>query len=407
MKIFDYKYKAKRMKDGKIVYGMTEAPSKALAEKFLLETGLKTIDVEQKKSYLGIINRITIGSIIKERDIIFYLRQLASLIKAGIQLNEACEILATQQTDKNVRRIYYGIYYEVNSGQTLSDSYRQYPKEFPELLVSMVEIGEKTGELYPVLIDMVDYMEKQFRLKSSIKSTLMMPIIYMVVATGVAIFILVGVLPSFKGMYDSLGGELPGVTLAFMALGDFLFAHWWKLLLFIASFITIYTYLFKKNRKFERFMSMVYVKTPIFGSLIKLNNLSRIASTLSQMLSKHVPLQDALSTTYDTVTNRVYKDLVIQAQKNVTSGEYMSAAFSDHYAVEVVFARMVSVGEKTGELDRMLHSLAMFYDEDSDIQIEKLKKALEPLLLIFIYALVVMMILAIMLPSLQLSSQIG
>lgn len=407
MKIFDYKYKAKRMKDGKIVHGMTEAPSRALADKFLLESGLKSIDIEKKKSYLAIVNRITIGSIIKERDLIFYLRQMASLIKAGIQLNEACEILATQQTDKNVRRIYYGIYYEVNSGQSLSDSYREFPKEFPELLISMVEIGEKTGELYPVLIDMVDYMEKQFRLKSSIKSTLMMPIIYMVVASGVAVFILVGVLPSFKGMYDSLGGELPGVTLAFMALGDFLFAHWWKILIGLFSFTTIYTYLFRTNKKFERFMSMVYVRTPIFGALIKLNNLSRIASTLAQMLSKHVPLQDALSTTYDTVTNRVYKDLVIQAQKNVTSGEYMSAAFNDHYAVEVVFARMVSVGEKTGELDRMLKSLAMFYDEDSDIQIEKLKKALEPILLLFIYALVVMMILAIMLPSLQMSDQIS
>ena len=407
MKIFDYKYKAKRLKDGKIVYGMTEAPSRALADKFLMETGLKSIDIYKKTSYLAILNRITLDKIIKERDLIFYLKQLASLLKAGIKLNEASEILATQQTDKNVRRILYGIYYEVNSGQTLSDSYREYPREFPKLLIAMVEVGEKTGELYPIINDMVNYLEKQYRLKSSIRSTLMLPIIYMVVASAVAVFILIGVLPQFKSMYDSLGGELPGITTFFMDVGDFLILHWWKLVLGLISAILGYKTLHTKSIGFERFMASLFIRLPIFGDLIKLNNLSRISSTLSQMLNKHVPLQDALATTFDTVDNRVYKDLIVQAQKNVTSGEYMSDAFENHYAVEVVFSRMVNVGEKTGDLDRMLHSLSSFYDEDSDVKIERLKKALEPLLLLFVYALVVMMILAVMLPSLYMSSQIG
>ncbi len=406
MKIFDYKYKAKRMRDGKIVRGRTEGPSKVIVDQFLFENGLRALEIERYKSIYGALNRITLSKVIKEKDLIFYLKQLASLLRSGVKINEACEILAAQQTNKNVRRILFGVYYAVNSGQSFSDALKEHPREFPKILVSMIEVGEATGDLDEVLNEAVEYFEKQYRLKMSIRSTLMLPVIYLVVAVGVAIFLMVGVMPQFEGMYDTLGGDLPGVTILFMNVGDFIRTNALFILLGLLVLIAIGILVYRRFYKVQYTLSKLAIKMPIFGELVKLNNLSRIASTIAEMLKNHVPLQESIKNTYELIDNRVYQELLIRAQKNVTSGEYMSRAFEHHYASEVVFNRMMGVGERTGELGKMMNNLSDFYDEDSDIKIEQMKAALQPILLIFIYILIIIMILAVMLPSLALSDQL-
>ena len=271
----------------------------------------------------------------------------------------------------------------------------------------MVQVGERTGDLKTTLKDIVKYFESQYRLKTSIKSTLMMPAIYLVVGLMVAVFIMVFVMPNFESMFDSVDGvKMPAITQFFMDTGDFITESWYVLLFGGASFITLFILSKKRFVKFQIFLSYIAIKMPIIGSVVQMNNLSRIASTLSQMLNNHVALQDSLATTYDTINNRIYKDLIVQAQKNVNNGDYMSLAFEGHYAVEVVFSRMVSVGERTGDLGKMLKNLSAFYDEDSDVKIERLKKGLEPILLIFIFTLVVIMLLAVMLPSLSFTEQV-
>jgi type II secretory pathway component PulF len=407
MKIYDYKYRARSLKDGKIQKGFTEAPSKAMVEKYLIEQSLKPIEIYQQKSLLQALNRVTFGKVMNDRALIFYLKQLASLLNAGVKLNEASEILATQQKDKAIRRILYGIYYEVNSGQTLAESYKAYPVEFPNILISMIQVGEKTGDLKGAVGEIVDYFEKQYRLKNSIRSTLMMPVIYLTVAFLVAIFLFVSVMPQFEGMFSSMPDvKMPPVTRAFIDFGVFFRSN--ALLIgvgFVAMIIGL-NMMARYSTSFRRLMSIIAIRFPILGQVVVLNNLSRIASTLSQMLNNHVPLQECLATTYDTINNRIYKELIVQAQKNVNSGEYMSQAFEGHYGVEVVFVRMISVGERTGELGQMLENLSNFYDEDSEVKLDRLKKSLEPILLIFIFGLIVVMLLAIMLPSLQFTEQL-
>ncbi len=407
MKIYDYKYRARRLKDGKIVKGITEAPSKAMVEKFLVEQSLKPIEVYQQKSLLQSLDRITFGKVINDRNLIFYLKQLASLLNAGVRLNEASEILATQQKNKAVRRILYGIYYEVNSGQTLAEAYKEYPLEFPNILVSMVQVGEKTGDLKGAVNQIVDYFEKQYRLRNSIRSTMMMPIIYMIVAFVVAGFLMVVVMPQFEDMFNSMPNiEMPGITRFFISVGLFIRGYAVFIVIAILLLILLIRMLVRNSSQFRRFLSYLAIKTPIIGSVVILNNLSRIAATLSQMLNNHVPLQESLATTYETVNNRIYRDLIVEAQKSVNAGEYMSSTFEDHYAVEVVFTRMISVGERTGELGQMLKNLSDFYDEDSEVKLDRLKKSIEPVLLIFIFALILIMILAVMLPSLSFTEQL-
>lgn len=407
MKIYDYKYRAKRLKDGKVVKGMTEAPSKSMVDKFLQESGLKPIEIFQQDSWVQKVNRITLGKVIKERDLIFYLKQLSSLLKAGVKLNEASEILATQQTNKNIRRILYGIYYEVNSGQTLADSFKEYPNDFPQILVAMVGVGERTGDLKSAIAQIITYFENQYRLKSSISSTMMMPVIYMIVGLIVAVVLMVFVMPQFEEMFATVDNvKMPFITKLFIDSGNAVKNNFMLMFLGLIGLIVGFKVLKAKSNKFQTFLSYVAIKMPVIGSVTKLNNLSRIASTLSQMLNNHVPLQDSLATTYDTIGNKVYKDLIVQAQKNVNAGEFISKVFENHYAVEVVFARMVSVGERTGDLGRMLKSLSSFYDEDSEIKVERLKKAIEPILLIFIFSLVVVMLLAVMLPTFSFTSQL-
>ena len=407
MKIYDYKYRARRLKDGKIVSGFTEAPSKAMVDRFLQEQSLKPIEIYQQNSLWQSFQRISFGKVINERDLIFYLKQLASLLNAGVKLNEASEMLATQQTNKAIRRILYGIYYEVNSGQTLAEAYREYPNDFPNILVSMVQVGEKTGDLKGAINEIVDYFESQYRLKSSIQSTLMMPVIYLIVAVLVGVFLLIFVMPQFESMFASRDNvEMPAVTEFFINFGNFAREYALLILLGLAIFVALFYILLKRSKSFRKFLSYLAIKAPVIGQVVVLNNLSRIASTLSQMLNNHVPLQESLATTYDTVGNRIYKDLIVQAQKNVNAGDYMSQAFEDHYAVEVVFTRMISVGERTGELGQMLKNLSDFYDEDSEVKIDRLKKTLEPILLIFIFTVIVVMLLAIMMPSLSFAQQI-
>jgi len=406
MKLYDYKYKAKRMRDGKIVKGTTEGPSKAIVDQFLFENGLRALEIERYTSLIGRLNRITLNKVFSEKELIFYLKQLASLLRSGVKINEASEILAAQQSNKNIRRILFSIYYSVNSGQSLSDALKEHPREFPKILVSMIEVGEHTGDLDEVLNEAVDYFEKQYRLKSSIRSTLMLPVIYLTVAIGVAIFLMVGVMPQFEGMYETLGGDLPGVTIFFMNIGNFMRDNALFLIGGLTLLIAGIVVLKKRSYRVQYFFSTVAIKMPIFGELIKLNNLSRMASTIAEMLNKHVPLHETLTTTHEVLDNRVYQELIRTSRKNIIGGEYMSRAFENHYASEVVFYRMMSVGERSGELGRMMQNLADFYDEDSDIKVERLKSALEPILLIFIYALIIIMILAVMLPSLALSDQL-
>ncbi len=406
MQIHDYKYKAKRMKDGKVVKGTTEGPTKASVDQYLFDNGLRAIEIERFSSVIAKLNRITLGKVISEQDLIFYLRQLSSLLRSGVKINEATEILATQQTNKNARRIMYGIYYSVNSGSSLSDAFKEFPKEFPRVLVAMIGVGEAMGDLDEILDDVVDYFEKQARLKASIKSTVMMPIIYLVVAIGVAAFLMVGVLPQFEGMYEGMGGELPGVTVFFMNVSNFFQDNILYIIVGLIAFIIGFRMLYKKNIKVQRFFSVIAIRMPIFGEVVKLNNLSRIASTIAQLLKSHVPLQDSITTTQNTVQNRVYKELLSESRKAVTGGDNMSSVFEHHYASETVFNRMMNVGERSGDLGKMMKNLSNFYDEDSEVKVERLKRALEPLLLIFIYALIVVMILAVMLPSLQLSDQL-
>jgi type II secretory pathway component PulF len=407
MKIYDYKYRAKRLKDGKIVKGITEAPNKAMVDKFLQEQGLKPIEINLKKSVMQAVNRITVGKVIKDKDLIFYLKQLSSLLRAGVKLNEASEMLATQQTNKAVRRILYGIYYEVNSGATLADAYKAYPREFPGILVSMVAVGERTGDLKGTLNDIVDYFEGQFRLRSSIQSTMMMPVIYLTVAIIVGVVLMIFVMPQFEDMFGAVDGvTMPPITRFFIDFGNFMKEYILFLIVGLLGFVILLRIAYKRFYPIQKLFSYIAIKAPVFGDVVMLNNLSRISNTLSQLLNNHVPLQDSLATTYDTVTNKVYKEIVVEAQRNVNNGDYMSRAFSDHYAVEVVFARMVGVGERTGELGRMLKSISEFYDDDSEIKIERLKKGLEPIMLIFIFSLVVVMLLAVMLPSLSMTSQI-
>ena len=401
MKIFDYKYRARRLKDGKVVKGSTEAPNKNMVDKYIQERGMKPIEIYQQRSLFGELSRISFGNVMKERDLIFYLKQLTSLLNAGVKLNEASEILATQQTNKQIRRILYGIYFEVNSGTTLADAYKDYPADFPDILVSMVRVGEKTGDLRSSLVEIVSYFETQYRIKTSIKQTMMMPLIYLVVAFAVAIFIFVYVMPQFEGMFSELGEGLPGVTKLFIDIGNFLKANAFYLAGGMIAVISTFVILMKKSKTFQRFLAYLAIKFPIIGSIVKLNNLSRIAATLSQLLNSHVPLQECLVTTYDILGNQIYRDLIIQAQKNVNAGDYMSAAFEGHYAVEVVFTRMISVGERTGDLGNMLTNLSKFYDEDSTVKIDRVRKLLEPVMMIIIFSVVVVMLLAIMLPSLS------
>lgn len=400
----NYKYRARRF-DGKEVKGKIEAPTKKQAAQMLADKRLEPLEINQYFSLYAKFDQIQINKVINDKTLVFLLKQLGALLDAGVRVYEAIEILASQQDNRFIRRILFDIYFQVAAGANLSDAMDAYPKEFPDMLRNLIRVGEKAGELEKIVNQSAEYFEKQLRIKSSIKSAMMLPVVYSILAGAVMIGMLIWVIPGYVSLFIGLDAELPTVTLLFVKLSDFMTNH---ALLFFGSLIgllvSLYLIFFKTNGG-KNFIDVFTLKIPIFGNIVQISNLSRIASTLAQLVQSGVHSLEAVDVTKGVIDNHIYKDILTQCSRNIRNGDGMSLAFANHWAVSPVVPKMIAIGEKSGELDQMLLNLSSFYDSDIDIKVENLKKSIEPILLVLIYAVVGSMIIAVMFPMFSLMSQ--
>lgn len=396
-----------RTRDGKVKRGTIEGSSRNDAIRKLRQEGISPREVEETKP--SIFNRdIAIGgNRVKTEDFIIYCRQFATLIRAGISIVESTNILASQTESKALQKVLVEVERDVSGGMPFSEAAEKHPKAFPTLFGNMIRAGEMTGNLDETLERMADYFEKQHSLKKKIQSTLSYPGVLSVLIIGVVIFMLVYIIPQFTEIYDSLGGELPAMTVMILAVSEFMQKMWWLILLVIAAAIFAFMFSYKNNRQFNYTVHVMVLKMPIFGKLLQKAAIARMTRTLSSLFASAVPILQALEIVARVVENPVISKVVLEARENLETGGSLSEPLEAHWVFPPIVHQMVAIGEETGSLDYMLEKIADFYEEDVDRTVDTLQSLIEPLMIVLLAVVVGFIVAAIMIPMFTMFTEIS
>lgn len=406
MELRNYRFLATNA-DGKTIKGNIEALNRGVVVKYLQSKNYTIQNIKEYNNLLTKLDKFTFGRLLNQKQLIFFLKQLGSLLNAGIKLISALELLSLQQENRNQRKVYFELYQQINNGLSFSRALSKRPKDFPSLLVQMIEVGELSGELGITVEKMAEYYETQLKVQTEIKGALRMPIIYLSAAIIISIGMLLFVFPNITGLFQSFeGAKLPGITLMFLNVGEFLKAY--ALLIFGSIFILVIIIMLlnKYVTKVHRALTVFTLNIPIFGSLIQMNNQIMIANALAQMLSNGVNSLKALQTVKNILSNVVYRELLAKTMKYIEDGKPFSRAFEESNYIDPIMARMMSTGEKTGNIPKLMENLSTYYNGITELRVQQLKNSIQPILLIIVYAIVGVLIIAIMLPMLTLGSQI-
>lgn len=393
-----YRYQA-RSRDGKLASGRLESENEQEALLELKQMDLVVFDIRRLNPLLH--KDIYFGSPIKNKDFVIFLRQFSTLIDAGITLVDATEILAEQSNSKALREALEEVKEHIEEGEPLSNALGRFPKLFPELLVSMVNAGEVSGRLDEILDRMATYYEKQYQLKQKVITALTYPAVIGVLAALITIFLMVFLVPVFSDMFISFDQELPAYTQLVLNMSEAMGAVWWMLILLIILAVMVVRTL-NKQEKFAVIFDTMKLKVPIFGLFIQKAALARMTQTLSSLLNSSVPILEAVMITEKVVENRVIKKVLRDSHKSLEEGESLAAPMEEHWVFPKLITQMIAVGEATGSMDEMLKKVAQFYEEELEEAADKLKALIEPVMIIFLAAVVGAIVLAIVIPMFSL-----
>ncbi|RZL90442.1 MAG: type II secretion system F family protein, partial [Variovorax sp.] len=359
-----------RDRNGKPVRGEMRASGENQVQASLRRQGVLPTKIRKRKT--------SSGKPIKPKDIAIFTRQLATMMKAGVPLLQAFDIVGRGNANRSVSKLLNDIRADVETGTSLSSAFRKFPKYFNNLYCNLVEAGEAAGILEELLDRLATYMEKTEGIKSKIKSALMYPISVVVVAFVVVAIIMIFVIPAFKNVFSSFGAELPAPTLFVMAISEFFVAYWWLIFGVIGGGLYFFMQAWKRNAKVQRVMDRVLLKIPIFGSLIDKSCIARWTRTLATMFAAGVPLVEALDSVGGASGNTVYSDATIKIQQEVSSGTSLTAAMTNANLFPSMVIQMTAIGEESGSIDHMLGKAADFYESEVDDMVAGLSSLMEP-----------------------------
>lgn len=385
---------------GKKVKGQIQSPNKHAAVTELTGRGLILRSIQERPETL-LTKEFFIGRPVKLEDFVIFCRQFATLIRSGIQIDQALGILEDQTTSKYLKRALGEVYHQVRSGRSLSSSMAQHPKIFPEMFVHMIESAEASGSMEEVLLRMADHYEKEHKTVEKIKSAMTYPIIVLVVAIAVLIFLLTNIVPKFTAMFADLGAELPLITKFIMALSDFVQASW--LLIFIVAIGLVVGLRFAlRDEQIRYHWDGLKFKIPVFGSVIQKAAIARMARTMASLFASAVPVMQTLAISQKVVGNKVLAGVLDDASNSLAQGKQLSEPFRESKMFPKMVIQMLTIGEETGQVDNMLVKIAEFYEEEVEQNVDRLKAMLEPVMMLFLAGLVGIIVAAIMTPMFSL-----
>jgi type IV pilus assembly protein PilC len=400
-----YLWKA-RTRQGTIKKGELEASNDAAVMAQLRAQMLLPVTVKQKpKDVSEYLPFLKPG--IKTRELVIFTRQFATMIDAGLPLVQCLEILGGQQDNPTFKEILREVKQDVEQGSTFADALRKHEKPFDSLYVNLVQAGEIGGILDTIMNRLAVYLEKADALARKVKGAMVYPATVLVVATGVVVLMLVKIIPTFEKMFADFGGQLPGPTQAVIDL-----SHWMQewLAFFIVGIVALlvaYVQGRKRSLRFRRTTDAMYLKLPVFGSLLRKVAVARFSRTLGTMIASGVPILDALDIVARTAGNVVVEEALNDVKAAISEGKTIAEPLSESEVFPGMVVQMIAVGEETGAMESMLNKIADFYDDEVDAAVEALTAMLEPAMMVVLGGTVGGLLVAMYLPIFKIADTIG
>lgn len=398
-----YEYEA-ISRGGERVAGRIEADRSNIAAKQLKESGYYVTSIKevQEKKDLGSV--LKASGRVKTKDLTIFSHQFAAMIDAGISLVDAFNILYEEAEHPKLKEVIREIQEDIETGSSLSDAMSRHPKVFPELYCQLVRAGETGGVLNTVLNQLAAHYDKQEEINGKVKSAFYYPITILVIAVFVVIFLVVKIVPTFVGMFNSFGAALPLPTRILLGASDFLQTYWWALLLGIGGLLAIF-YSYRQTPSGELQLDKLILKIPVIGNMMQKVILSRFSSTLAILLGSGVDLISSLNIVEDVVGNKVYANALVEARGQVREGVSFSRPLANMPIFPSILVQMVKIGEESGNLEMMLNKVSNFYDREVGNAVEASISLIEPLMIVFLAGVVGFIVISIVLPMFEMFQQ--
>jgi type IV pilus assembly protein PilC len=398
-----FKYSGRDLQGKKA--GTINAGSRREAMTKLKEEGIRVIEMTEVPETM-MTKDLSFGNPVKLQHFVIYLRQFATLIKAGVTVVDATSILAAQTESKGLKKALIVVEQELREGNPYSEAISKHKKIFNSMFINMVKAGEASGNIDETLEKLADDFEKQHDTKQKVVSALTYPAVIGIIAIGAVIFLLVSVVPTFVSMFSELGGDLPGITKFVLSASEFMQKFWW--LIFVIIFLIVFVIIYiKKNKKTKYYLDYFILKMPIFGTMMQKAALARMMRTLSSLFSSSVPILQAMAIVEKVVENEVIARVIHESRDSLEKGRSMTEPMNNHWAFPPLVTQMISIGEGTGALDAMLSKIAEFYEKEVEQSTDRLKSLIEPIMIVVLAGLVGVIVMSIMVPMFSMFEQIG
>lgn len=346
------------------------------------------------------------GRTITPKEIAVFSRQIATMIKSGVPIVQALEIIGSGHKNPRMAEMVTALRIDIENGSSFSEALGKYPVQFDELTRNLVRVGESAGVLETVLDSIASYKENIETLKGKIKKALFYPIVVIAVAILVSAILLIFVIPQFEEVFAGFGAELPAFTQLIVALSDFMVSYWWALLLASLALIFGSLFLYKRSPALQHAVDRLVLKIPVIGQIMHNAAVARFSRTLATTFQAGVPLVEALDSVAGATGNTVYEKATLRIRDDVAVGYQMNMAMKQVNLFPHMVIQMTGIGEEAGALDTMLYKVAEFYEEEVNNAVDALASLIEPLIMIFIGIVVGGMVIGMYLPIFKLASTI-
>jgi type IV pilus assembly protein PilC len=383
-----------RDRNGRVVRGETRAGGENQVLAALRRQGVVPSRIRRR--------RLRSGRRIRSKDIALFTRQLATMMKAGVPLLQAFDIVGRGNTNPNVARLLDDIRADVETGTSLNAAFRKHPRHFDRLYCNLVEAGESAGILEDLLDRLATYMEKTEAIKSRIRSALMYPASVVIVAFLVVSVIMIFVIPAFKEVFTSFGADLPGPTLAVIAMSEFFVAYWWLIFGALAGGIYAFVQAWRRSARVQALVDRLLLGLPLFGPLVRKSVVARWARTLSTMFAAGVPLVEALDSVGGASGNAVYARATERIQQEVATGTSLTVAMTNAGVFPSMVLQMCAIGEESGSIDHMLGKAADFYETEVNDMVAGISSLMEPVIIVVLGAIIGGIVVSMYLPIFRL-----
>lgn len=375
---------------GRIVTGETRATEENIVRAMLRRQGVTPKKI--KKRRMGQLQSV------KPKEIATFTRQLSTMMKAGVPLLQSFDIVGQGNPNPSLSKLINDLRIDIETGSSMSAAFRKYPKQFSHLYCNLVAAGESAGILDSLLDRLATYMEKVEAIKSKIKSALMYPISVLVVAFAVVSVIMIWVIPSFKQVFSSFGGELPVPTLMVIALSEFFISYWYLIFGGIGGGIFLFLRLWNTSTKVQVAMDRLLLRMPIFGILVRKSCIARWLRTLATMFAAGVPLVEALDSVGGASGNAEYAQATLGIKQQVSIGASLTSAMTQSKLFPAMVLQMCAIGEESGSIDYMLGKAADFYEAEVDDMVAGISSLMEPIIIVILGSIIGGIVVAMYLP---------